>query len=604
MIEPSFSLAVSIQASPGVYAILLGSGVSRSSGVPTGWEVVGELIRKLATLSSKECGNDPHGWYRAEFSREPIYSEILNELAKTPADRLQLLRVYFEPTDDERDAGRKLPTAAHKAIADLVAKKYIRVLITTNFDRLLESALADAGIQPFVVSTDEAAKGAMPLAHSRCTVIKINGDYLDTRLRNTADELEHYEPEMEELLDQVFDEYGLVVCGWSGESDTGLRAAIQRCKARRFTTYWTTRDKLSEKAQDVATLRQATIIPINSADQFLGDLRDKIFALEDVASTDVLSAKVAVARMKKYLADPAHRISLHDLITSEAEKVYALLNGPAFPLLVMKLSYADVAQRLKAYEAALETVLRLMICGAYWGEPQHDSVLLACYKRLADRQPVGSSTFVLGTSARYPALVLLYGAGIAAVANHNYRFLRVLFDLKVKYDGNKPEKSATAVISDQAVLKRDDQKRVLGGAYTPLSDHLFVVLRDPLREYLPSDAEYEQTFDWFEYLLCLCHCDAGVSRSDLQRRRDKDPDFTLWASVGRFAWKGRDEGEANIQAETEPIAGQPYPEKVAAVLRAGFFESGGQMQDDKFREVKAALDRLVEIVRREWGVFF
>jgi len=130
MIDPSLSLAVSVQSNPGVYALLLGSGVSRSSGVPTGWEIVEDLIRRLATLKGEECDNDPQGWFRKSFGREPDYSEILNDLAKSSAERMQVLRSYFEPTDQERQEGRKLPTPAHRAIADLVAKGYLRALIT------------------------------------------------------------------------------------------------------------------------------------------------------------------------------------------------------------------------------------------------------------------------------------------------------------------------------------------------------------------------------------------------------------------------------------------------------------------------------------------
>jgi hypothetical protein len=81
----------------------------------------------------------------------------------------------------------------------------------------MEQALVDLGIQPMVVSSGDSARGALPLAHSRCTVIKVNGDYLDARLKNTAGELASYEFEMERLLDQVFDEYGLIVCGWSAD---------------------------------------------------------------------------------------------------------------------------------------------------------------------------------------------------------------------------------------------------------------------------------------------------------------------------------------------------------------------------------------------------
>jgi len=262
---------------------------------------------------------------------------------------------------------------------------------------LLESALTDVGIQPVVISTVDASKGALPLAHSRCTVIKLNGDYLDSRLKNTGDELARYEDAIERLLDQVFDEYGLVVCGWSGDWDTALRGALERCSSRRFTTYWASRGKLSQKAQDLVALRQATVIPISAADEFFSDLLGRVLALEDMANTDVLSAKIAVARMKRYLADPTQRINLHDLVTTETEKAHVILTGSRFPAQAPTLSSSDIVSLLKAYEGATDTVLRLIICGAYWSEPQHDAVFLSCYKRIADQQSFQTSLVVLAT---------------------------------------------------------------------------------------------------------------------------------------------------------------------------------------------------------------
>ncbi len=599
MLEPSLSLAVSIHSNRGVYALLLGSGVSRTSGVPTGWEIVQDLIRRLAHLKTESCEPDPEQWYQTKFGSMPDYSEILNEVAKSSAERMQLLRSYFEPTDADRGEGRKLPTRAHRAIADLVAKGYVRVLITTNFDRLLELALADVGIQPFVISTPDAAKGVLPLAHSRCTVIKLNGDYLDSRLKNTSDELACYEDAVERLLDQVFDEYGLIVCGWSGEWDTALRAALERCSTRRFTTYWATKSKLSQKAQDLAVLRQATVVEIAGADEFFNDLSEKVLALEEFLEKDVLSTKVAVVRIKKYLSDHSQRINMHDLLTSETEKGYSVLTGPRFSLTGSRLAPADIPVRLQAYEAAIETVLGLMICAAHWGEPQHDAVLLKCFKRLADLTGPPSGLLVWIKLRRYPSLVLLYGMGLAALSRGNYRFLRSLFGLKVREDDYKPEETVAALIYDQGVLERSHQQQALGRRHTPLSDRLFEILRAPLREYLPSDAEYDSTFDWFEYLLCLCHCDVETTRAALAEMKATKPNFTLWASVGRFGWKRSYEGSPGIQEETALRKDEPYPEKVAAVIKAGFFESAGQ-REDKYREVKAAFDRHVASVRGNW----
>lgn len=146
MIEPLHSLAFSVQANPGVYAVLIGSGVSRSARIPTGWEITLDLVRKLASVAGETCDPDPALWYHERYGKDPDYSELLDALAKTPTERQQLLRGYLEPSEDERAEGIKAPTAAHRAIANLAAKGYIRVIITTNFDRLMEMALADAGV--------------------------------------------------------------------------------------------------------------------------------------------------------------------------------------------------------------------------------------------------------------------------------------------------------------------------------------------------------------------------------------------------------------------------------------------------------------------------
>ena len=122
MISPTESLAFSMHANPGVYAVLLGSGVSRAAKIPTGWEITLDLIRKLAKLRNEveACDSDPERWYQNTFGKQADYSDLLDELCKTPTERQQLLRDYIEPSPDERDEGAKQPTAAHKAIAALV----------------------------------------------------------------------------------------------------------------------------------------------------------------------------------------------------------------------------------------------------------------------------------------------------------------------------------------------------------------------------------------------------------------------------------------------------------------------------------------------------
>ena len=186
LIDPIVSLAVSMQANPGVYALLVGSALSRSAAIPTGWDIILDLIRKIAVATGSDCGADPADWYRATFSNEPSYSELIGRLELSSTARIQLLREYFEPSPEDQEAGRKRPTSSHREIAELVTRGYVRVIVTTNFDRLIEQALVEIGINALVISTADAAVGMTPLAHNRVTVVKINGDYVDPRFRNAA----------------------------------------------------------------------------------------------------------------------------------------------------------------------------------------------------------------------------------------------------------------------------------------------------------------------------------------------------------------------------------------------------------------------------------
>ena len=101
--------------------------------------------------------------------------------------------------------------------------------------------MREAGVEPTIIASDDAVIGATPLVHAKCSVIKVHGDYLDARIKNTDAELEAYSPAMNGLLDQVFDNFGLLVVGWSGEWDTALRDAILRAPARQYPFYWAAR---------------------------------------------------------------------------------------------------------------------------------------------------------------------------------------------------------------------------------------------------------------------------------------------------------------------------------------------------------------------------
>ena len=511
MIDPIQSLAFSMQATPGIYALLLGSGASRSAGIPSGWEIVVRLLRKLAAAEGDSPDVDPEQLYRQKYGEAPEYSTLLDRLAKTPAERQQLLRPYFEPNDQEREEGLKQPTAAHRAIAQLVAQGFVRVIITTNFDRLIEKALEDAGETPTVLSSPDHVKGALPLIHTRCCVLKVHGDYLDTRIRNSPAELEEYPREFNQLLEQILDEFGLIVCGWSADWDVGLRNVILRTPSRRFTTFWALRGDAGEEAQRLIGHRQAQVIPIEDADAFFQTIQQTIESIEEFSRPHPLSTEAAVASLKRYLSNPEHKIRFVDLIDATVEQVENAISDEDFkeqgsPQTIEELKPLITA-RLRSYESACSTLLSMASVGGFWADDDHYQGWGRAIERLAANPPIGSHNPSYAFSS-YPGLLFMYALGLGAVTSDTLtrlRFLNRIFRTTVNHstDYDRMRFALTTLVKENMELRRNGRLEGMENKYVPLSDWVYDVLRQHLMQLIPNDLKYSFVFDKLEIILSL-----------------------------------------------------------------------------------------------------
>lgn len=529
MIDPVNSLAFSMHANKGVYALLLGSGVSRAARVPTGWEITIELVRKLAALQVANCEPDPAAWFLGATGREPDYSELLNAVAKTPAERQQLLRGYCEATAQEREEGAKVPTKAHRAIADLVKLGYVRVILTTNFDRLLEIALQDVGIQPTVLSTPDHIEGALPLVHTPCTIVKIHGDYLDTRIRNTPEELATYPDPFNRLLDRIFDEFGLVVAGWSADWDEALRAAMTRAPYRRFSTYWAIRGEPSAKAADLTARRGAIVARISDADSFFETVSEQVKALEEFSRPHPLSTEAAVATLKRYLSEPKYRIMLDDLVSREVQNASAATTGASFDVNSQDASGPAVLARLKAYEAASATLLPMAFVAGQWSESSQLAPWVKALAKLSMRRAEGGVVIWLDLQ-RYPAMLLLYCFGLGAVAADRWDALHALFNTTVARE-HREDKRAVELVPIWALFEQGaGVMKVLperDRQYTPLQNHVEALLWPLFRPHFPSEAAFKMAFDKLEVLAALSYALPAIETGG-----------RYWTLLGSYGWRG------------------------------------------------------------------
>ena len=425
--DPTTQIAFSMFENKGVYAVLLGSGVSRSAGIPTGWEITMELVKRAGTAAGAGAQEDWLKWYVGHTGKQPNYSSLLEELAITQTERRAIIQGFLEPTAQELEDGLKTPTLAHRAIAAMVKSGHIRVIVTTNFDRLMENALRDLGIEPTVVSSEDTLAGAEPLTHTQCYIFKIHGDYKDARILNTDAELGEYPVAFDGQLDRIIDEFGLIVAGWSGEWDHALRAAFLRAPSRRYPTFWLSRGSVSERGQELIAHRKAVLVQSGDADVFFGGLSQKLETIQQSRQLNPVGADMSIAMAKRFLARPEHRIQLDDLFSGETHKVIAHFS-PIFATDQTR-SQQNPTDWVYAYEAATEPLVRMSTVLGRWGSSSEYKLVLDAISGLyAAAQKIQHGYVNWLDQKHYPAALVFYAYGLGLTKSGRLGDLLKLFN--------------------------------------------------------------------------------------------------------------------------------------------------------------------------------
>jgi hypothetical protein len=189
-------------------SVLVGAGMSVSSGVPSAYGIV----RRLKRL----------GKIRAFTS----YAEAMEVAFKSQAERREFINRTFE--------GRP-PSIEHHQLGQLLSRRVFKDALTTNFDHLLEIATSQACEEPvFVYPTQRALEGLRPIEQSP-RIVKLHGDFLFQSLANTDAEMGGVGTSgMYQALKNLTLDTSLVVLGYAGDSSVlklleDLAVRFERC---------------------------------------------------------------------------------------------------------------------------------------------------------------------------------------------------------------------------------------------------------------------------------------------------------------------------------------------------------------------------------------
>jgi hypothetical protein len=412
---------------------------------------------------------DPESWWQGRGEGADGYDDLLAALAPTPQGRRDLLRGYFEPTADNRNRGGKGPGVVHDALAKLVADGAVRVILTLNFDPLIETAIRQLGVDPVVLDSDTSIADMDPLQHQRALVVHLHGHYLSPKTLNTPEELSVYPQATTALVDEVFDRYGLLVLGWSAAWDTALRDRLQAARTSRYGTWWVDQAPFIGHARQLADARQAREVTADVG-EFLSRAADAFEALRDRRTQDPTTRFAAASYAKRALSAGVIGNPLHDALRRDIDRVAGLevMRSTHFETNVPPNE--EYAQRRDQIITGTDTLAALVATCAYWGDSRTDQWWVPAVGRLVPRGTYGGLTWFIDLRLG-PATLLTHAAGVSACAAGRYDLVaRLISGHQVMWQ--REEYSSGAALVPQVLWADGDD------AELAMREHLRPLLQD------------------------------------------------------------------------------------------------------------------------------
>ncbi len=553
------------------YALLLGSGISRDTGILTAGEITDDLIRQIAG-GNIIGGQKPQDWYKETHGGiAPTFTGLFDELARSKEDRSAILRQYFELIDEDGEPVRVETTPAHLTIARLVKDGIICMIITTNFDPLLEEAIKrETGKDPVII-TQESRPEKMEVAGDHCRIVKVNGSYPDTDLKLTPTDLSEYGHDLTDYLHRIFSEYGLLVCGWSGEHDTGLVKILIADCVRRFAIFWCSRDAPERIPEAIRSKLHLSTIGINSANDFFGDLESRIDLLRRHERVTSLTVESAVKKVKDALRDTRPELILSDLLHEETDRVLAEVNCSDFVPTRPIDGKNTFRNRMEELERVSAPLVAMVATISYYDDGSFVDLIADTIDRLInlprlekdflhDSQKIhgvsNASKFreYLHNLRLYPALLTIYSSGITAVYKENFNTLSSIIETPRirKFDGNVmswifypffEDVNVWKVLwtSEQWTLEFSANRfgKMVNSYYYPTK-----VIQSIISNLIPNEYNFDSAFDTFEYLYCLSY----INQTKIELTSEAYPlRSRIWLLTAGFGGSGKIKFPASLQ---------------------------------------------------------
>ena len=231
----------------------LGAGTSRTAGLPTATDIIWDLKRRYYCLhenqdfQSHDINNNTIRRKIQEYMGSQGFPEVWSPEEYSFYFRLTFDDDYYAQQTYIQEAlsnDKVSLNIGHRALAALLEMRQTRIVFTTNFDDVLETAYAEVSgknITPFHLEGSYAALAALN-AERFPIYAKIHGDFRYKSIKNLEADLLSNDSEIQKCFLAAAVRSGLIVCGYSGRDNnvmTMFRQAIDQNNAFPHGLFWT-----------------------------------------------------------------------------------------------------------------------------------------------------------------------------------------------------------------------------------------------------------------------------------------------------------------------------------------------------------------------------
>ena len=235
-------------------SFLLGAGASVSSNIPSGGQMVWDFKRTLYCTD-----NNIRTSLYGDLSKENVQKEIQSyfdgrggypELWSPEEYSFYFEKCYPSRSDREYYIRNKVrdikPSLGYLCMGELIVNGKIDLVSTTNFDDLVQAGVhsINPGFSIKTISSAVSNSVGFALNEGFPNIIKLHGDYLFDKLKNTESELQKLEDKIADIWKTSIKQNGLIVIGYAGNDNSvmsvleglinegGIKKGVYWCKTR------------------------------------------------------------------------------------------------------------------------------------------------------------------------------------------------------------------------------------------------------------------------------------------------------------------------------------------------------------------------------------